>query len=213
MSAFIGLPSSTPVRARGLPMNCPRWLPSTVARSQTPGRTLLRPPEKPAKKCGSMKPSATSSSVSAASLSMTSGVPEGRRPISTFAPASPQSWTTTSHSARSSGPSLASSSEAVVARWKPVATSRVTRMPGLPSRSSRSMLGRMSRLGTGRVWSEIMMTQFFLPRASSESRGEPMGASIAARTISAPGAPERSPPTRERRTGASPGSNSRKPRP
>lgn len=70
-------------------MNCPRWLPSTVARSQTPGRTLLRPPEKPAKKCGSMKPSATSSSVSAASLSMTSGVPEGRRPISTFAPRVP----------------------------------------------------------------------------------------------------------------------------
>jgi len=48
------------------------------------------------------------------------------------------------------------------------------------------MLGRISLLGTGRVWSEIMITQLLFPRASSESRGLPIGCSTAAPTISRP---------------------------
>ena len=44
----------------------------------------------------------------------------------------------------------------------------------------------MSRLGTGRVWSEMIMTQFRFPFASSERRGESIGCSIASRTIALP---------------------------
>ena len=97
MSRCMGLPSSMPVRAQGLSMKLPQWLPSTVTWSQTPGRTLLRPPEKPAKKCGSIKPSETSSSAFTASASTTQGAPEGRTPMGRFEPPSRQSCTTTRH--------------------------------------------------------------------------------------------------------------------
>ena len=79
-------------------------------------------------------------------------------------------------------PSLPASSSAVVGRWKPVATSRVMSISGLPSRISRSMNGMMWRLGTGRVWSLMMIVQVFLPAASSHRWGEPIGARIAACT-------------------------------
>ena len=37
------------------------------------------------------------------------------------------------------------------------------------------MGGRMSRLGTGRVWSEMMMVQRFFPAARAARVGVPMG--------------------------------------
>ena len=46
-----------------------------------PGNTLFLPPEKPAKKCGSMKPSEINSSVSTASLLMMQSPPDGNTPI------------------------------------------------------------------------------------------------------------------------------------
>ena len=70
------------------------------------------------------------------------------------------------------------------------------------------MGGRISRLGTGRVWSETMTTQFFLSRASSRSRGLSMGSAIDARTISTPLPAALSSPMREVRTGAPPSSYS-----
>ena len=208
MSSWIGLRSRTPVRAKGLSMKREQWLPSTVTWSATPGSTLLRPPEKPAKKCGSMKPSATSSSVSTARRSITQGAPEGSVPISTLEEASRQSCTTMRQLSMISRPSLSSSSFVLVGRWKPVATRSVTSISGLPSRSSASMAGRISRLGTGRVWSEMMMTQFFFPRASSRRRGLSTGLSIAARTISPPLPSAFSSPMREVSTGAPPSSYS-----
>ena len=42
----------------------------------------------------------------------------------------------------------------------------------------------MTLLGTGRVWSEQMMTTFFLPSAMTARVGVPMGAAMAARTSS-----------------------------
>ena len=44
----------------------------------------------------------------------------------------------------------------------------------------------MSLLGTGRVWSLMMMVAVALPFASSQRRGEAMGESMAARTRSLP---------------------------
>ncbi len=72
----------------------------------------------------------------------------------------------------------------VVARWKPVAISSVISAWGFPSRISRSMNGMICLLGTGRVWSEHMITTFCFPAASSESLGDPIGCSMASCTIS-----------------------------
>ncbi len=42
------------------------------------------------------------------------------------------------------------------------------------------MGGRITRLGAGRVMSQTLMAAVFLPRASSTSGAQPMGASSAA---------------------------------
>ena len=81
-------------------------------------------------------------------------------------------------------PSFWMSSSLLVGRWKPVATSRVMSISGLPCRSSASMKGMMCLLGTGRVWSLMMMVQVFLPLASSDSLGESMGLAMASSTSS-----------------------------
>ena len=57
-----------PVLVRGWAINSEQWLARTVSLAATPGSKLLRPPLKPAKKCGSIKPSATSKSASNAIL-------------------------------------------------------------------------------------------------------------------------------------------------
>ena len=72
-----------PVRAYGLSINAEQWFASTVFLAATPGSTLLRPPEKPAKKCGSMKPSAHSRSASTAMRFKISSPPDGRVPRET----------------------------------------------------------------------------------------------------------------------------------
>lgn len=147
-------------------------------------------------------------SVSAASLSITHGAPEGRVPIRTFDFSSRQSWTTMRQLSMILLPSFAASSAGRGRAVKAVATSSVTSMSGFPSRSSSSMLGMISRLGTGRVWSEMMITQFFFPRASSLRRGLSIGLSIARRTISLPLPLERSLSILEVRTLALPSLNS-----
>ena len=188
MSRLIGLPSMTPMRAFGSSMKSAQWLPSTVTRLHTPGKMLLRPPEKPAKKCGSMNPSDTTRSAFATSELTTRRAPEGSGPRSVSGDES-QSWTTMCSRETISSPSLWTSSSGVVPRWHPVATSIVISMSGFPARSSSSMNGTISLLGTGRVWSLMMSTAFFFPAASSRSFGEPIGESIAARTIAPPSAP------------------------
>ena len=105
MSRFIGLPSSTPMRAFGSSMNSAQWLPSTVTRLHTPGRMLLRPPEKPAKKCGSMNPSDTTRSAFATNELTTRRAPEGSGPRSVSGEES-QSWTAICSREAISSPSL-----------------------------------------------------------------------------------------------------------
>ena len=48
------------------------------------------------------------------------------------------------------------------------------------------MGGRISRLGTGRVWSEMMMVQRFFPAASAARPGVPIGDAMASSTSSLP---------------------------
>ena len=72
-------------------MKAAQWFASTVLRPAMPGSTLLRPPENPAKKCGSMNPSATSRSASAARRWITSASPEGSVPRQTRFASSSQS--------------------------------------------------------------------------------------------------------------------------
>ena len=74
---------------------------------------------------------------------------------------------------------------------------------GFPARISASICGMITRLGTGRVWSEAITTIFRFPATSSRRRGDPMGCAIAVRTSSSPDMgglypcmPERSTPAR-----------------
>ncbi|MPN49771.1 hypothetical protein SDC9_197393 [bioreactor metagenome] len=115
---------------------------------------------------------------------MTQRAPEGSTPMSTLVLGSRESWMTIFSSATIFSPSLPTSSSFVVGRWKPVATRRVISILGLPSRSSASMKGMMCLLGTGRVWSLIIIVAVFLPLASSHSRGESTGSAIAFFTMS-----------------------------
>ena len=55
---------------------------------------------------------------------------------------------------------------------------------GFASRMRRRRIGIVTRLGTGRVWSLVMMTMRFLPLTSSSSLGLPMALSRARSTIS-----------------------------
>ena len=55
---------------------------------------------------------------------------------------------------------------------------------GLPSRSSLIMFGRISLLGTGLVWSLMMIAHVFLPTASSLSDFPPYGLAMASSTSS-----------------------------
>ena len=77
ISLWIGLFSKFPVLAYLLSINSELWLYMIVFLEQQPGNTDFLPPENPAKKCGSMNPSATRRSASAAILFTTISPPEG----------------------------------------------------------------------------------------------------------------------------------------
>ena len=186
ISLWIGFPSTTPVRAWGSLINPELWLYITVSRLATPGRILFLPPEKPAKKCGSIKPSATNRSASAARRLMIRLPPDGSLPRYTRLSLSSQSWTTIFSFAMISGPNFAASSSLVVVLWRPVEIRMVISASGLPLRISAKIRGIMMWLGTGLVWSEEITTTFFFPTAISHSLGVPIGCSKASWTSSAP---------------------------
>ena len=145
---------------------------------------LLRPPEKPAKKCGSIKPSETIRSASAAALSITRGAPDGSIPISIFFESSWLLCTTIFSLRTISSPSFAISSSSVVGRWKPVAMTSEMSMSGFPSRSSFRIKGTICLLGTGRVWSLKITAAVSAPFAISDSFSLSIGAAIASSTSS-----------------------------
>ena len=142
----------------------------------------MRPPEKPAKKWGSMNPSATSRSASTTIRLRISCPPEGSVPIQTISDSS-QSWTTIRSRSTNSCPNFAASSSLVVPLWQPVAMRMVISAAGFPLRISRSRTGIIILLGTGRVWSLAMTTTCRFPAASSASGLLPMGC-ITARSTS-----------------------------
>ena len=174
-----------PTRAFAWAICSAQWLTRMVLSPTMPGNTLLRPPEKPANKWGSIKPSASSKSASAATLFSHSSPPEGSFSSCTSDSLFQQSCTTMRTFPYKSGPNFSRSSSSVVPRCKPVATKKVTCAWGLPFWISSNNSGAITCVGTGRVWSLTIITIFFLPRASSCSFGVPTGAAIARRTSSA----------------------------
>ncbi len=156
----------------------------TVTSEQMPGRMLLRPPEKPAKKWGSMKPSVTSRSHSTAKRFTSKSAPEGRVQICTKSSGLKASLTAIFSLSTMASPNIRRCSSGVVARWRPVAIRMVISASGLPARISSKRMGRVILLGTARVWSLVTKVTRFFPFASSESRGEPMGFARASRTSS-----------------------------
>ena len=79
----MGLLFNTPVLAKGLAINSEQWFASTVLLPETPGKTLFLPPEKPAKKCGSINPSAIKRSALTAIEFISQSLPDGNLPILT----------------------------------------------------------------------------------------------------------------------------------
>ena len=174
----------------------------TVTASEIPGNTLFLPPEKPAKKCASIKPSAIKREASAATLSIMQSGPEGSTPTFTLEAGLWASWTTilSLNSSYNSAPNLYFNSSVFVGRWKPVATSKVIFISGLPLRRALLSLARIMpidsvtpikiamppTLGTGLVWSEIIMVQSGFPCASTSRVGLSIGFAIASATISLP---------------------------
>ena len=143
----------------------------------------MREPEKPAKKCGSIKPSARSRSAWAAMRLMMQEPPEGRVPIWIMASSSVATCITISSFATISSPYLSTSSLWVEGRCMPVATRMRTRACGAAAWMRRSRMGMVTFEGTGRVWSELMITMSCLFWQSSSSVGDEYGLSRA-RSIS-----------------------------
>ena len=186
ISLWIGFPSRIPVLAFGLSINLEQWFAMTVSALETPGRMLFRPPENPAKKCGSIKPSEIRRSASAAIRLTFKIPPDGRTPISFISSLLWLLCTTKRISSRSrySSPNLSASSSLVVSLWKPVAIRTVNFAFGLPSLISFNISGKITLLGTGLVWSLAIRMMLSFPFASSLRRGDPIGCSIASLTIS-----------------------------
>ena len=94
----------TPQVARGSPIRgslCSSWIVSIAA---SPGATIFGPPEKPAKKCGSVKPSVIRASASRNARSTRAGATEpGTVPSCAWAARSSASCCTSSQAARTSG--------------------------------------------------------------------------------------------------------------
>ena len=157
----------------------------TVFSAQIPGSMLFLPPEKPAKKWGSINPSVTSRSHSAASLLTKKPAPEGSFPRETKSSARKASFTTMCSRSTISSPNMYRCSASVVGRWSPVAIRIVTSAHGFPARISFKRSGSVILLGIARVWSLVTSTIFLFPAASSRSRFVPMGCSSACLTSSA----------------------------
>ena len=151
MSSLTWLWQRLPAREWESFTNWPLWLYMIVLYEATPGRTDLRLPEKPAKKCGSMKPSASSRSASTATLLMMHSPPEGRVPTFSIMESSVATCMTISSSATIFSPYLLTSSSWVEGRCMPVATRMRTRASGAAVWMRRSRMGMVTREGTGRV--------------------------------------------------------------
>ena len=143
----------------------------------------FRPPDQPAMKCGSTSPVAIRNSASAKRRSMPIGVPRvAVRPRSTCIASSRAKWfSTCTFAITQESPTSSASSSPSLGRCRPVATSTVMALGGMPAATIASIIGRRnSRFGTGRVMSQMRMQALFLPRASSESGAEQIGLTNAA---------------------------------
>ena len=149
-----------------------------------PGSTLLLPPEKPAKKCGSIKPSLIKRSASAAVLLIQSSPPEGSIPRSTRSSLLSAWWLITVTLSKTWRPNRCSSSSGNVVRCIPAAISNVMRARGLPFLISSRSKGTVIRLGRGRVWSLVMITILSRPLANSLRAGAATGLCRPSLTIS-----------------------------
>ena len=180
ISSWMGLPSSTPGRARGSLMSPMVWLRRMLSYPATAGRIALRPPLKPANSCASHTPRAMTSPASATTRLTSTSLPRGVAPTLTQS-LRRASWATHRRYAIS-GPSIHAASSAVTGRWAPPPNTTVTRAASTPPRaSSSSRGGRSSRLGTARVASLVTMATDPVPRASSASGAAPTGAASASR--------------------------------
>ena len=159
------------------------WLARIVSREASPGIAALPPPEKPAKKCGSMKPVSRRRSQAMNSRCRRISRPREVRPTLTWEPSSRASFCTMRWRPAASAPRMARSSSGVLARWVPVALNSTMRLSGSAASASRTA-GRISGYGVARVMSLKAIPTVSPGRTSSRSGGEPSGPASARRTAS-----------------------------
>src|SRR5579862_9179064 len=165
-------------------MRSASWRTSVVSRPASPGATSFGPPEKPAKKCGSVKPVTILKSASSHARLSQTGTLLPKRPSQVSEPSSRASWLTTATESTRSSPSIARSSSSVLPRCVPVATSRtMSSSRTIPSSSAR-IAGTTTRRGCGLVPSQIAIATV-CPRRRSSRRGGPATGARSASTTQA----------------------------
>ncbi len=172
-SSQIGLPFVTPQVALGAAIMPASWLPSTVRCPAIPGMSALPPPEKPAKKCGSMNPVRIFTSQAATSRLSQISWPRDVTPRRTCVAGSNELFWTSRYSS-SRPPIMPRSSASVLGRCVPSALNSVMFSRGTCA-SSASTAGRISSCGVARVMSEKMMPTRCSGRTTSRRGGAAIG--------------------------------------
>ena len=175
ISLWIGLSSKLPALEFLFAINLALWFHSTVFLDAIPGNTDFLPPENPAKKWGSIKPSLINKSASSTNLFTHNSPPDGRIPLNVISESSYALWITISSSFTIFSPYLLTNSSWVVGLCIPVAIRIVIFTSLLYLRISSNKIGIVIWLGTGLVWSLEIITICFLDFASSQSGNELIG--------------------------------------
>ena len=132
-SSWTGFPFNTPERALGCSRKRGLCHSLIVSTPQIPGQISFLPPEKPAMKCGSIKPTVIFTSDSIKCLFTQMGTWRGLIPRNTSCVSSCPSWLITLYVSAISSPSISTISLCVLALCKPVAMRIVMDSSGTPA--------------------------------------------------------------------------------
>ena len=175
-----GLSGKDPSVALGSRMYSGLWSRLIVLSPARPIEISLRPPEKPAIRCGSMNPNVIRRSAATKRSSTKACVPPDVSPTKVCSSISRARCECTGWRSTTSRPRISTSSSAVASRWSPVAM-RISILPVAmpPASSARTTWGSTVLFGAGRVMSQTAIAALRLPLANCSSAGHPIGCAMA----------------------------------
>ena len=140
----------------------------------------LRPPEKPAIRCGSMNPKVMCRSAPTKRSSTKACVPPDVSPRKTCSSISRARCECTGCRSTTSRPRISTNSSGVASRWRPVAMRISILLVAMPPASSAWITcGSTVLFGAGRVMSQTAIAALRLPLARRSSAGHPIGCTMA----------------------------------